>query len=152
MTRRAHIPLKTKLAAALLTMLRPDDDGNLVPVIPHEDAKAMSDDQIISLFHFDHDPIPHAHGGPDEAWNLTPRPLAEHRIKTAKRDIPQMAKTRRLSKAQEEFRRKILERPCGGKRQPSGNWPRGRKIKSRGFEKRISRTSNPPATPANRHR
>ena len=93
---RANIPLKTKLAAALLTMKRPDDNGELVLIIPHEHAKLMSDEQIISLFHFDHYPIPHAHEGPDEAWNLEPRLIAEHRTKTAKIDVPMMAKVDRI--------------------------------------------------------
>ena len=97
MTRKS-IPLKTKLAAALLTMRRPNDAGELELIISHDHAKLMSDDQIISLFHFDHYPIPHAHGGPDEAWNLEPRPIAEHREKTATVDQPMMAKVDRIVK------------------------------------------------------
>lgn len=96
MSKRDHISFKTKLAAALLQMLRPDEDGKLVPVIPYADAKLMTADQIISLFHFDHYPIRKADGGADEPWNLTPRPITEHREKTAKKDKPELAKSARL--------------------------------------------------------
>lgn len=96
MSSRAHIPLKTKLAAALLTMLRPDDNGKLVRIISHEEAKRLTADQIIARFHFDHWPIRKADGGPDQPWNLEPRPIAEHQDKTDKIDKPQLAKQRRL--------------------------------------------------------
>lgn len=123
MGRRDYISLKVKLAAALLTMRRPDDKGELVPVILPEDAKQMTADQIISVFHFDHHPVPKAFDGPDEPWNLQPRPLVEHREKTRREDVPRIAKTKRLSAAQEEFQRKVLARPCGAKRERSKKWP-----------------------------
>lgn len=129
MSPRAHIPLKVKLAAALLQMLRPDENGKLVPVIPHEDAKHMTADQIISLFNFDHTPIPKAHGGPDAPWNLEPRPILEHRRKTAKVDVPMIAKTDRIIDAQAEFRRRLLAKDAGEPRAPS-RWPK-RKLRSR---------------------
>jgi len=96
--KRGHISLKTKLASALLALHQ----------IPHSQAQRMTADQIISLYHFDHDPIPHAHGGPDEPWNLTPLLKAAHLEKTAEFDIPVIAKTKRISKAQEEFRQRML--------------------------------------------
>lgn len=68
----------------------------------------MTARQICSLYHFDHWPILHTHGGPAEPWNLVPRLIAEHREKTAKVDVPQAAKARRLSAKQEEFRRMLL--------------------------------------------
>ena len=115
MRQRRHISLKIKLAAALLQMRRATPDGRWVLIIPHEQAKRMTADQVIALFHFDHYPIPHAHGGPDEPWNLDPLPIAEHQEKTAKRDVPAIAKTKRLSKEHEEFRKRMLaprdERP-----------------------------------------
>ena len=73
---RAHIGFKTKLCATLCQMLRPDEAGRLVPVIPYAEAKVLTEDQVLARFHFDHDPIPHAEGGPDAHWNLTPRPVA----------------------------------------------------------------------------
>jgi len=93
---REYISLKVKLAAALLQMKRPDPSGVMVAVISHDEARGMTADQVISRFHFDHYPIFKAHGGPDEPWNLDPRPVAEHRAKTAKSDVPQIAKTRRI--------------------------------------------------------
>ncbi|MDC7784827.1 hypothetical protein PQJ75_00980 [Rhodoplanes sp. TEM] len=123
MATRKHISLKTKLAAALLTLRRVDENGVLVPIIPHEHAKLMSAEQIISLFQWDHYPIPHALGGPDEPWNLQPELIRPHRVKTATQDVPTIAKTKRLSAEQEEFRRRVLERPCGQPRERKGRWP-----------------------------
>lgn len=82
--KRAHLSLKTKLAAALLAL------GD----IPYLDAKAMTTDQIISLYNFDHG-ILHAIEPIDEFWNLTPRLRAEHRQKS-RRDVAVVAKVRRL--------------------------------------------------------
>lgn len=128
---RKSVSLRTKLAAALLTIVRPNDRGQLEPVIPHDHAKLMSDDQIISLFQWDHYPIPHAHDGPDEAWNLRPLLIAEHRSVTAEHDIPQIAKTKRLNSGYQDFIAKALEKPCGAKREKTGNWKPGRKIGNR---------------------
>ncbi len=68
----------------------------------------MSAEQIISLFAFDHYPIRHEAGGPDEPWNLQPRLILEHRIKTATVDVPEIAKIKRVTKKQEEFRQRLL--------------------------------------------
>jgi hypothetical protein len=112
---RKHISLKTKLAAALLQMRRATPDGRWELIIPHSQAFRMTADEIIALFHFDHYPVPHSQGGPDEPWNLDPVMVAEHQKKTAKRDIPQIAKTKRISREHEEFQRRMLaprdERP-----------------------------------------
>lgn len=127
--KRKHISLRTKLAAALCHMLRPDDNGQLVLVIPYEQAKRMTEDEVLAVFDFDHWPVPKAMGGEDAHYNLTPRPRSEHREKTAKMDIPAIAKGRRITKAQEDFRKLALERPCGQKRSPRGT------LKSAGFRK-----------------
>lgn len=120
MAKRAHISFKTKLAAALATMF-----------LTHDEAKALSEDQVLSLAVWDHDPIPHAHGGEDAHYNLVPRLIPEHREKTAKRDVPQIAKTRRIGKETEEFRRRLLtprdERPIKRSRIPSRPFPKRRK-------------------------
>jgi hypothetical protein len=63
---------------------------------------------------------------------LVPMARVAHRKKTAKKDVPEIAKTKRLAADHEDFRRKILSRECGEKRKPSG------RIKSRGFTKRKS--------------
>lgn len=119
--KRAHIPLKTKLAATLLTMLRPDEDGNLVRIISHDEAKRLTADQILARYHFDHWPIRKADGGPDAPWNLEPRPIAEHAKKTREIDVPQIAKQKR-----------IRGETRNGPRRPNA-WPKGRSIQSRGF-------------------
>lgn len=95
MTRKA-ISLKTKLCAALCQMLRPDETGKLVPIIPHEDALRLSEDQILSLFQWDHYPIRKEAGGADAHYNLQPLLIVEHRTKTATVDQPQIAKIKRV--------------------------------------------------------
>lgn len=89
-----------KLAATLLT-LRHEVDGELVPIFSFEEAKALSAEQIISLFEYDHYPIRHDDGGPVEPWNLVPRLIQAHRKKTATIDIPQMRKADRINAAHE---------------------------------------------------
>lgn len=119
---RKHIPLKTKLAAALLQM-RSDDGAYL---FDYEHSKMLSADQIISLFQWDHG-ILHAFDGSDEPWNLTPRFIGQHREKS-KRDTAIVAKTKR-----------IRGETCTGpsKAIPSRPFPKvSRKIASRGFERR----------------
>jgi hypothetical protein len=108
--KRPHINLTTKLAAALLTIVRPDEHGELRRVISHADAQNMTAVQIISVFVWDHDPIRHEAGGPALPWNLTPRPIIEHRRKSAKIDAPAIAKGKRLRTEQEAFRRRLLEK------------------------------------------
>ena len=118
MTGRAHINLTTKLASALLAL------GH----IPYADAKLMTADQICSLYHFDHYPIRKADGGLDEPWNLQPLGIMDHRVKTAKKDKPELAKQARLRGETRTGPRKTI--PC----RP---FPKvSRKLQSRGFEKR----------------
>lgn len=136
--KRGHISLKTKLAAALLTMRRPNEQGELEPIIDHESAKRMTVDQILSIFHWDHYPIRKEQGGPDEHWNLEPKPILEHRHKTAKKDQPEIAKSKRLAPAHEEFRQRLLTRGSRGDAEGAGepaviSRQARPKIKSRGF-------------------
>jgi hypothetical protein len=128
MRRRAHISFKTKLAATLCEMLTDDGTGKLVKIIPHEDAVKMTEDQVLSLFRFDHW-LYHAQDGSDEFWNLTPMLIEAHNVKTRQRDIPQIAKTRRIEKAQEEFRARLLAKDRGEPRPPT-RWPK-RKMRKR---------------------
>ena len=113
--RRKHIPLKTKLAAALLHMRRATPDGRWVLIIPFSEAQRMTPDAIISRFRFDHH-IPHAEGGPDEAWNLDPLPVAEHLEKTTKIDVPGIAKRKRVARKHAEHQQRMQtprdERPA----------------------------------------
>lgn len=102
--RRGYISWKTKYASALL----------LLGHVPYEHAKQMHEDQIISLYQVDHG-ILHAFDGCDDYWNLTPRLIAEHRVKSK-------ADKKITSKAA-----RIRGETCTGPR---------REIRSRGFEKR----------------
>lgn len=122
MTRkRGHISYKTKLAAAL---------GNLF--LTHAERTALSEDQVLSLVAWDHDPIPHAppYNGPDSHDNLTPRLIADHRAKTAKQDVPAIAKGRRVAKAEEAFRARLLA-PRDERPPRKSQFPKGRKLQSR---------------------
>ena len=132
MSARAHISLKVKLAAALLQLR--DDAGALL--IPYEHAKLMTADQVCSLFAFDHYPIRHADDGPSEPWNLVPRMIPAHREKTAKVDAPAMARDRDIAGAHELFRRRLLAKDTGASRPQPSRWPKGRKLRSRGFDRR----------------
>lgn len=117
--KRGHIGLKTKLAAAISAMF-----------LTHDEAKALSEDQVLSLVVWDHDPIPHAHDGEDAHYNLTPRLIADHRKKTAKTDIPMIAKVRRISADQEAFRQRLLT-PRDEREQKKPRWG-SRKFPKRG--------------------
>jgi hypothetical protein len=88
MSRRAHISLRTYLAAAL----------RVVGGIPYDHAKLMHEDQIISLFDFDHG-ILHGVEPIDDHWNLTPVFKAPHREKSRK-DTSTVAKVKRLERAE----------------------------------------------------
>jgi|SRR5262245_22421541 len=83
-TKRKRISDRTKLAATLLALHD----------VPYEHAKLMSEDQIISLYHWDHNAL-HAFEGGDEFWNLTPMLIAAHRQKT-KLDAAKIAKSKRI--------------------------------------------------------
>lgn len=93
---RGHISFKTKLVAALCQM-RHEVDGKLELILNHDEAKALSEDQVLSLFHWDHTIIPHAEDGPDVHWNLAPELIVPHRIKTATVDVPGIAKRKRVA-------------------------------------------------------
>lgn len=131
MSARAYISWKTKYAAALLRF------GD----VPYDHAKLMHEDHIISLYAVDHNRL---HALADDAQdevpkdhfsNLAPMLRAPHKQKSRK-DAGIVAKVRTLTKEQEAFQRKVLARPCGQKRERSGNWPSGRKLQSRGFRVR----------------
>lgn len=117
--------LKAMLAATLRELLK----------IPHDHARLMTDEQIISLVQFQHI-LYHSQNREepwvDEHWNLEPMLIADHKEITAKKDIPQIAKTKRISKAHEEFRRTILT-PRDERPRKQSRWG------SRKFEKRRDR-------------
>lgn len=119
MAKRGHISTETLLASALLAL----------GLVPYDHAKAMGETNFLSLFHFDHN-ILHSQDGSDEFWNLTPLNIIDHRRKTAKIDVPQAAKNKRLRAARaalDTFLATGVKPPLSGK-------PKA-KIKSRGFSK-----------------
>jgi len=120
MTARKPPTLKEKLAAFVLTM-KVEDNGQLVPLVSREEAKNMTTDQLLSLIHIDHDPIPVATavalGMTAEEYNhptnLTPLPILTHRTKTATQDVPTIAKGNRISASHEDFKRRLLAKVTG---------------------------------------
>lgn len=86
MTERSRKELEEMCASALRALFG----------LPYEHAKEITATQVISLCHYDHDPIRKTDGGPFVHWNLVPRLIAEHRKKTATFDVPQIAKRTRI--------------------------------------------------------
>jgi hypothetical protein len=130
---RKGIPQRTLKVAALRTLaesLRVERDGQLVPALSHEQAKKMTEAEIEALFEYDHN-IHHAIGGACQHWNLTPRLKAAHRAQTAKKDVPMIAKAKRVEAATEEFRRKLLAK--SGQIAETSDTKQKRKMQSRGF-------------------
>jgi hypothetical protein len=86
--------------------------------IPFDHARLMTDDQVISLVQFNHI-LYHADmkDNPecDAHWNLEALTIMAHRERTRKIDVPQIAKTKRISAEHEAFRQRLLtprdERP-----------------------------------------
>jgi len=91
--KRRRPTLRERLAATLLTLVRPNDFGQMVPVISFEEAKTLTADEIIARYEFDHN-VYVAWGGGNHPANLTPRPVAEHREKT-RQDLTVIGKVRR---------------------------------------------------------
>lgn len=146
MTARKTPTLKEKLAAFVLTM-KVEENGQLVPLVSRDQAKNMTADQLISLIQIDHAPIPVATAvalgmTPDEynhPTNLTPLPIMEHRIKTATRDVPTIAKGNRITAAHEDFKRRILAKVTG---EETGQDPKRKALipgsRGTGFRKKIN--------------
>jgi len=135
MSAREHIPLKTLLASAICALLE----------IPHEHAKLMTADQVISLVQRDHYPIRRSDGlalgmtvaEVDHHSNIVLRSIMAHRHKTATVDIPQIAKSKRIRRRQAEHREKMqlgLVRTIALRKRkiPSRPFPKGhRPLRSR---------------------
>jgi hypothetical protein len=130
MSKRKHISWKTKCAAAVLAFNqlnhgKHQDDPYFVP---YRDAKQMTEDQFLSLFHFDHNML-HSYGSEDRDsyYNLTPMMIRAHREKT-KQDAKIIAKSRRI-------RAGLL----GGSAREAGSNPvrSTNRLRSRGFDKTL---------------
>ena len=150
MAKRAHISLKTKLAATLLQLgeVVARDGGSIAwePFVPYEHAKQMTADQIISLYEFHHN-IRHAEDGSIHFSNLEPMLRSAHRKRTAEIDVPAIAKGKRIRRKEDEHKaQRVVPLPGDGfdPNQPitwddiegrleGRPWPKGR-IRSRGFD------------------
>lgn len=132
---RQSIPLLTKLASALLHLKRGDGTW----VIP-EHLRDKGAATIVAHVQWDHN-IPHAIGGADTPQNLQPLPKADHLEKT-RIDVGNIAKGKRLSKAEDAFRQRLLAKSGQGEFRTYSKfkraWPKGRKIQSRPFQSRKS--------------
>jgi hypothetical protein len=137
---RKRISDRTKLAATLLARRE----------IPYSDAKLMTEDQINSLYEFHHN-VHHSSAGKqtvvedvDHFSNLEPMLIRAH-LEQTKRDLREIAKSKRLRKANEEFHKswakletfqreendKILARIFNEGLGPGTK----RRLRSRGFDK-----------------
>lgn len=125
-----------------------DEDGT--PAVDWDWARGATDREIIhrfrSLYEIDHYPFPRwtAEKGSertlDRGWNYAPRRIAEHREKTARIDIPEAAKSKRIQEKHEEFRRKVLAKSSAVDQlsrdkpnRPKKKWP-SRKVGYRKFD------------------
>lgn len=130
--------LTEKLCAMILVWLE----------VPHVKARSMSRDEILSLVEWDHYPVPFAIAR-DNGWmmheinhpaNLKPMLADDHAIKTAKRDVPEIAKGKQISAKHEEFRQRILAKTGvvtePERRKPKHRLVSNRKLQSRPFQKR----------------
>lgn len=130
---RPHVSLETKLAATLAALCEAQGDP-----IPYEHLKLMTADQVISLFHFDHYPHRHADKGPTIHWNMRPLPILGHRVKSAKKDAPELAKERRIRRDEDKWRN--FTAPKGDKPEPRKPRWGSRPLRSRnGFNRRPKR-------------
>ena len=108
--KRKHISWKTKCAAAVLALNHAKNIRWGDPLyITYADAKQMTEDQFLSLYHWDHN-ILHETEDPnrDMFWNLTPMFIGAHREKT-KKDAKIIAKSRRIRKRLDATTRYIHE-------------------------------------------
>lgn len=121
---RKHITPKTKLAAAIGALF-----------LTYDERKLLSEDQVLSLVHWDHDPIPHAEDGTDDHFNLTPALIGGHRVKTATVDIPGIAKRKRVSEAEQAFRNRLLAKTQPDAAQVVPSRPK-RTMQSRPFQQK----------------
>lgn len=127
---RKPLSLKTKLASALLAL------GD----IAYDDAKQMTADQLISLYHFDHNMLYESgHPQRDMYWNITPRLIKAHRDKT-RRDMKIIAKSRRIRDRRDREMVAAMQKTLG--MTATADYlreERKRGIRSRGFDKRYRR-------------
>lgn len=121
---RKHISWKTKCAAVLIAPCR--NCG--YALFLYDDAKKLTEDQLLSLLHWDHNILHESnHEDRDKYWNLTPMLIKDHREKT-KTDAAIVAKSRRIRNKWPFYE---VSATTGWKPQAQAK----RKLRSRGFDK-----------------
>lgn len=134
MAKRGHISWKTKYASALLAL------GD----VPYVDAKQMTEDQIISLYHLDHNMLHSSeHEDRDRFWNLRPMMIRWHRQKT-KADVKIVAKSKRIQERERlsHIQYRMLKGETLGLEEQEFLSKRKSRIKSRGFDKTLRKKLN----------
>lgn len=124
---RPHVSLKTKLEAILIHGPVFDDDGNRVCKIDELDFDHQPPLQLRIWDEEKQDTEPAA----NDPRYLVPMARATHRRKTAKTDVPAIAKTKRLAAGHKEFVSKLLARECGEKRTPKGKLRSSNRLRKR---------------------
>jgi hypothetical protein len=111
MARGKEATLKERYAAALLHLeaARCTIDPTLQACIDRERARLLTAEQIISHFEVDH-VVPKAFDGSNHPTNLNPIPKGGHRTKTAKKDVPLIAKTKRLAQNMAQWRNSMTNK------------------------------------------
>ncbi len=131
-TARKDPRMSDKLAAMILLHLG----------IPHEVAKTLPANAILALVEWDHFPV-RVETARELGWsddeinhpsNLQPLIDADHALKTAKKDMPEIAKSRRLTGAQEAFRRKMLAKGGQDAPAPAVTRPKCKTLRGAGFK------------------
>lgn len=111
--------------------------------LSHEEVEVMTIEQILARAHVDHYPVPFATAR-DLGWtpeqynhpsNLLIRPVADHREKTARKDVPQIAKSKRISAEHAAFRARMLAKSSDAETVAIPPTRRKAKIPSRPFAK-----------------
>lgn len=126
MAKRKYIPLKTKLAAALIELFK----------LPREQARHWTPEYVLGLVDWNHIVL-HAWTEDDHHANLEPLLRLDHRA-TVPGAIKAAAKTRRITKKEEEFRRRLLAKAAGElvEKRKKHKWA-PRKMTSRPFDKSL---------------
>ena len=132
MSARKKLTRDERHAAALLMIKR--GDGSYI--VTREEAKHLTAREIIEAFgertHVEHI-VPHALDHNDHPSNIQFLTPDDHAPKT-KRDRKELAKTSRVRKTQEEFRRKLLAKTAVEPETPAATKSK-RKMQGRGFAK-----------------
>lgn len=134
MAKRRKPTADERVAACLLQIKR----GN-VWLIPEPLRSTGTARELCAYVNFDHI-VPHAIGGTMKPQNLQPLPRAEHKEKTAKIDVPRIAKGKRLEKAHIAHKA-VMEAKAGRGPAPARKAPKGRPMpgsRASGWKRRLN--------------